>query len=96
MQAQRSGSGIAERIPEGVNPAPATIKTTVFDENGGFSNFLSIFLRRHAVGKTNLATPTRRHLVDGDEIDNKNHPAPSREFRLCGMPAELVLNACKY
>ena len=47
-----------------VNPAPATIKTTVFIENGGFSNFLSIFLRCHAVGKANLAPPTRRRPVD--------------------------------
>ena len=62
----------------GSNPAPATIKTTVFIGNGGFSNFLSIFLRRYTVGKTSLAPPTRRRDVDGDQSLRKNHPAPSR------------------
>ena len=60
-----SGSHNPEVV--GSNPAPATIKTTVFIENGGFSNFSSIFLRRHAVGKTKVAPPTRRRAVDGDE-----------------------------
>ena len=59
---RESGSHNPEVV--GSNPAPATIKTTVFIENGGFSNFLSIFLRRHAVGKTKLAPPTRRRDVD--------------------------------
>jgi len=62
---RESGSHNPEVV--GSNPAPATIKTTVFIENGGFSNFLSIFLRRHAVGKTNLAPPTRRRAVGDDE-----------------------------
>jgi hypothetical protein len=56
----------------GSNPAPATRKTTVFVENGGFSNFLSIFLRRHPVGKTNLAPPIRRRIVDSVEYTDKS------------------------